>query len=391
MHSTPRGIWSRDFVLLFGSAVLFWASFYFLFPILPVFTVQRLRADPSQVGLVSSMMSISAILVRPFAGYALDRWGRRWIQIAFLLVFSAVLFSFNLIESLALLLFIRLLQGIPFGVSTTASVTVATDLLPLARRAEGLAYFGLAQTIAMAVAPTVALYLLDNGQFTAVFGTATVVALGATVLAYLLRHPPIRDPSVPFSLRGIFEQRVLWLSLVQAFISLGYGGIVAFITLYAVQLHIANAGLFFTLYAAGTVLSYSVSGRVFDRRGPVLAVGVGLGLLCASYALLALWQAMAGFLSAAFVMGVAMGSITPSLQAMAVNLVPATRRGAASSSLFLAFDLGVGIGAYLLGALARVTGDYAVVYLVSAGVLLLPALLFFVVVMPRYRRQMAAR
>jgi len=382
--TSQKKLWSRDFVLLSGSSLLLWASFYCLVPTLPLFAVERLQCSESQVGLISGAMTITAIVARLLAGYALDRWGRRWIHIVSLVAFCAVMLSHNLVRSMLMLLVIRLLVGIPFGVSTTASITVAADLVPAARRGEGMGHFGLAQTVAVAVAPVLALWLLGDGQFTRVFTAAGWIALGAALLACLVRHPRVPDPDTSFSLRSIVEKRVLWLSLTMLFIRLGVGSVVAFITLYAAQLRIPNAGLFFSLYAAGVVVSRSTSGRFFDRRGPGLVVGLAVGSLFVSYVVLALWQTGRGFLCAAFVMGLAIGAIQPSLEAMVVNMVPAARRGAANATLFSAVDIGMGLGPSLLGVVAQVAGGYATMYLVAGGILLIPALLFFGVVMPKY-------
>jgi MFS family permease len=250
-----------------------------------------------------------------------------------------------------------------------------------------MGYYSLSQTLATALGPALALSVLGDGQFGRLFVAAGVIAVGALALASLIRHPPIRNPAARFSLRSALERRVGWLSVTAGFISLGYGSIVTFITLYAAELGVARAGLFFSVFAAGVVLTRLVSGRTFDRHGPKPVVGASLGLLVAGYIILALAQTETGFLAAAFVLGLGFGALTPSLQAMAVNLVPAERRGAANGTLFSAFDIGIGVGSSLLGAVAQAAGSYATMYLVAAGVLVIPALLFFLVVMPRYVRR----
>jgi len=179
---------------------------------------------------------------------------------------------------------------------------------------------------------------------------------------------------------------VLWISLVQMFVSTGYSSVVVFIILYTDQTGIENAGLFFMMSAVGTVLARSVTGRVFDRHGPRWVFGVGLCLLSASYASLAGWQTTVGFLVGAFVLGAGMGTIRPTLEAMAVNVVTAARRGAANATLFAGFDVGMALGSSILGAMAQAAGSYATMYWVDAGVVLIPALLFFGWVLPRYSK-----
>ena len=184
---------------------------------------------------------------------------------------------------------------------------------------------------------------------------------------------------------------MLWISLVQMFVSTGYSSVVVFITLYTDQTGIGNAGLFFMVSAVGTVLARSITGRVFDRHGPRLVFGVGLCSLSVAYASLAAWQTSVGFLVGAFVLGAAMGAIRPTLEAMALNVVPAARRGAANATLFAGFDVGMALGSSILGAVAQAAGSYATMYWVDAGVVLIPALLFFGWVLPGYSRSQRTR
>jgi MFS family permease len=380
-------VWSRDLLLLFGTAVLAWNSHYLLVPILPLYAAQRLQASPSQVGVLMGILATAAIFSRLLAGYALDRWGRRSIQIVFLALYGIVVLGYGLAPSMSALILLRLLRGIPFGIATTSCDTIASDLVPATRRGEGLGYYALAQTMAMGIGPAVALGVLADGRFGRIFVIAAILPLAAAALAWWIRHPPIRNARTSFSLRSAFERRVGWLSLIMLFIALGYGSLMSFVGLYGAELRIANAGLFFSVYAVGLLAAQAGSGRILDRRGPRWVVGGGLGLLSAAYATLALWQTAAGFFGAAFAMGLGFGAVSNSMRAMAINLVPQERRGAANGTLYSVFDIGIASGSALLGAAAQVVQSYAATYLFVAGLMLVAIVLFFVVILPRYRTQ----
>jgi len=374
----------RDFVVLCGSTLALWSGFFLLLGVVPGYAVERLGCNESQLGLISSAMTITAMGARPWAGYAVDRWGRRWVHVGSLVVFAGALYGYGLVGGLATLLLLRVLMGLPFAFTTTASLTVAADLVPAARRGEGLGYFGLVGPLAMAVAPAAGMWLLGDGRYTLVFGTAAGLLLCAAAVALAIRHPPVRAADALPSLGDMLEKRVLGIGLVVLLIEAGWGSVVVFVPLYAAQLGMANAGLFYTLYSAGALISRPVAGRVFDRHGARPVFGLGLGLLLAAYAILIGWETAAGLLSAASVMGLGLGALGLSLQAMAVNAVPAARRGAASATFNAAFDLGIGVGTSLLGAVAHATGSYATMYLTAAGMAVISAVLFFAVVMPRY-------
>jgi predicted MFS family arabinose efflux permease len=382
-QAQPR-LWTRDLVLLLGSTLLVWSSFYFLLPVLPLYVVQRLGGTPAQVGLLMAAVGVLSIVGRLFSGWACDRWGRRPVQLIFLLLFCAVVFSYNLATTFGVLLLVRFLHGWPFGGSTTAGQVVASDLVPAARRGEGIGYYALAQTAAMAIGPVLAFAILGGGDFGRLFVAAGLLAVGALVLAWLIRHPLVRDPAVQFSLATIFERRVLWISVVGLFIALGYSGVTSFISLHAQELGVANAGVFFTLYAVGMVTIRSLVGRVFDRRGPGLPMAAGLALLALCYITLALWRTEAGYLAGGLLFGLGYGASVPTMQAMVVNVVPPARRGSATATLFAIYDVGMSIGPYANGLLAE-AGGYSTMYMVGAALLVVPALLFYGRVLREYR------
>ena len=125
--TSQEKLWSRDYVLFLGSTVLLWISFYFLLLTLPVYVVQHLHGSQTQVGLLSGLLTISAVVSRPLAGYAVDRWGRRVVHLPSILLFCGVVFSYNWTRTLFALLVVRLLHGIPFGAATTANSTLAAS------------------------------------------------------------------------------------------------------------------------------------------------------------------------------------------------------------------------------------------------------------------------
>ncbi len=379
---THTRIWTRDFAMLVGSTFLLWSSFYFLTPVMPLYVVQGLGGTAAQVGLQFTAVNILSVVGRLVSGWACDRWGRRPVQILFLVLFCAAALSYNLATTFGALLLIRFLHGLPFGGSTTAGQVVASDLVPAARRGEGIGYYTLAGTVAMATGPALALAILGRGSFGRVFVVSGLLAGGALLLAWLIRQPPVSNPQARFTLGGLFERSVLGVSFVSLFIALGYSAVVGFISLYAVELGVANAGVFFTLYAVGVVVIRPLAGRLYDRRGPGWVMAGGLPLLGLSYLTLALWRAPAGYLAAGLLFGLGYGAVIPVLQAMTISLVPPARRGAANATLFAIFDVGMSASPYAYGLLVE-AGGYPLAYLVAA-VLLVPAGVLFGKVLGEY-------
>src|SRR5699024_914105 len=77
--------------------------------------------------------------------------------------------SYAFIISIGVLVIMRIVQGIGWGFSTTATSTIATDLVPPERRGEGLGYFGLSGNLALAFGPALGLTLVGIISFTSLF------------------------------------------------------------------------------------------------------------------------------------------------------------------------------------------------------------------------------
>jgi MFS family permease len=381
--SSPK-IWNRDFTLLFLSSFLTWGGFHFLLPTLPLYISDYLGGSPAQVGSISSLLALSTVLARPLAGYALDRWGRRPVYLLSMVLFCLVAFGYTLATSLALLAVIRVLQAVPFAGSTTGSNTIASDLVPPERRGEGLGLFGISGTLSMAIGPAAALAVLGDGQFSRMFLVQGLVAVAALLVSLPVRYPNVRNAGVSFTLSNLLERRVGWLSVATAFTYLAFGGIVTFITLYAEQYQIGGVGWFFAIYAAGLLVSRAISGRWFDRSGPRLPLYAGLALECAGLLALGLWRSEVGLAVAALLVGLGLGAMSAPIFAMAINLVPDERRGAANATVFTAIDLGIGVGSNVLGAVAQAASSYALMYVAAGAVLVVPMAIYVAKVVPQY-------
>ena len=116
---------------------------------LPVYVIDGLKGKPEEIGLVATVFLISSVLCRPFTGKWLDDLGRKKILFISLSLFLAATVMYFGAQSLFLLLALRFLHGIGFGMATTATGTIVTDVAPAHRRGEALAYFGVFMSLPM--------------------------------------------------------------------------------------------------------------------------------------------------------------------------------------------------------------------------------------------------
>lgn len=354
MNKSKTTIWSSSFILLTLSVLFMAISFYFLIPTLPLYISQVLHADNSTVGFVIAMFTISALIIRPFGGYFLDRMGRKIIFIISFL-FMAIFFNLYLVASTVVLMAaFRFLHGLAWGVTSTSGATLAVDILPCEKRGEGLGIYGLSMPIAMSIGPLLGFYILHISNYDILFISGFVLCLIGLILTLFIKYPHYEKPKKPRGLgfHSLIEVKSLPLSINVLFTSLPYGGLVSFVALYASEAGVKNAGMFFLIFAGGIAISRIFAGKIFDKFGPKNLFLSGIVLLIIGLPILALVKNPYGFFVSSAILGIGNGIIFPVSQAMINNMVLINRRGVANSTLFLAFDLGIGSGMILTGFLA---------------------------------------
>ncbi len=363
-------LWTRDFILISIASLFITLGFQMLLPVLPVFSA-KLGGSDAWAGLVVGIFTISAVLIRPIAGQLLDKQGRRGIFTLGLTVFLMCVVAYSRTSTILVLLTLRFIHGFGWGASSTASSTIASDIIPKSRLGEGMGYFGLTSTLAMAIAPALGLGILSEYGFNTVFYISAGAVLISIFVALLIKY--IKPSAIPKTYSegltkpkkaGMFERTAIPTAVVIFFVTMTYGAIVSFIALYAGQKQIENIGLFFTVYAIALLISRPYFGRLTDKKGASYAVLPGIANVILSMSLIYLANSLTFFLVAGFIYGIGFGAIQPALQAMSVSKVNHTRRGAANATFFLGFDLGIGAGSILWGIIAEKVG-YQIIYLLA--------------------------
>ncbi len=353
-------LWTKDFILFCLSYLLLAAGFYFLLPTLPVFVTEVLGEDKSKIGYIIGFYALSALLIRPFSGYALDFLGRRRVYLISLLMFTLATFLYSYAATFLGLLMLRLFHGLGWGMVTTGGGTIPADLVPKQRRGEGIGYFGLSITLAMAIGPLLGLWMLQETSFDflfyATFGI-TVISLG---LAYLVKYPdiavdskPSTEAKVTHQKRKVFETKASHASVVVFLFCVAYASVFSFVAVFSQENKLGHSGLFFFLLAIGVGISRPLAGKLMDRKGPNQIMSLSfllgfIGFITLSFSS----QYLSLFLLSGFIIGIGCGSIIPTLQTMIMNMVLPERRGAANATYYAAVDLGISVGSVVLGYVA---------------------------------------
>jgi len=386
-HKSAERLWTREFILLTTALFLISTAFYFLLPTLPVFVVEVLGVGNKEVGLIVSVFTLSALIIRPFAGLALDLLGRKSILVISSLIFTITFLGYPWITLFIPLLILRFLHGLNWGISTSAVFTVIVDIVPQKKRGRGLGYSGLAFNLAMAIGPVIGLLIMGTDRYNAMFYGAFGIAVLGTITFLFVKYPSFSKPEgLKFSWKGLIAKKTIPVSLNVLFVMLTFGGVLTFVMLYAMELDLSSyTGIFFTIMALGMGLARVFGGQIFDRFGPRIIVLIGLILASSGFLLLARLPYCSCFLASSFLIGAGLGIVVPTFQSMANNLVPKERRGVANSTYLLGLDLGIGLGSVLSGYLADLV-SLSFSYLFSVGIIVLCLIIFFGFTLPHYKR-----
>lgn len=373
-------IMDEGFLSISVTSFFLFMGFYVLLTTLPLYILDDLKGDETQVGLIISVFLIAAVISRPFTGKWIDEVGRRKILLASLIVFAVSSLLYFWADTLPALLALRFLHGAGFGMATTATGAIVADIVPNERRGEGLGYYAMFMNLAMVIGPFAGLTIVQYASFTWIFALCTVLSFIAIVLGAFVKIPQTAESSVKhpkFTLSSLFEKNAVPVAISAGILAFAYSGILSFISVYAKELDLLEAAsFFFVVYAAFIIMSRPFTGRWFDMYGENKVIYPAIILFAAGLFLLSQANSTFVFLLSGAVIGLGYGTIVPSLQTVAIKQADPAKRGLATSTFFTLFDTGIGLGSYVLGILAVKTG-FASLYFMLAGVALFGLLIYY--------------
>lgn len=351
-------LWNANYLKAWSANFTLYFSFMVVTPLFPLYLSEVFGATKDQTGMVLSGYALTALLIRPFSGFLVDSFPRKLVLLVCYGLFALFFGGYLMAGSLLFFCILRTLHGAPMGATTVANSTVAIDVLPSSRRAEGIGYYGLSNNLGTAIAPTIGMLIYQwthNYDFIFLISLLTA-SIGFFINSTLKLKPrPLVELKTPVSLDRFILLKGMPEALCIALYSFSYGVVSTYIAIYAKEeLGITTGtGLFFTLLCVGLISSRLVGARGL-RKGRVTenaTSGVIISLI--GYLVFAAFHNAWGFYGAAFIVGLGNGHMFPAFQTMFINLAPNSQRGTANSTLFTAWETGVGLGIILGGVVAE--------------------------------------
>lgn len=338
----------RDYAIAWVASLVFFGAFYALLVPLPLY-LTHIGLPDWQVGVILGAFGVTSLLSRPLAGIFADAWGRQRVMLVGAGALAAGAVGAGMTALPLLLVGMRVLQATGYVAFTTAATALVSDVARPEQRGAALARFGVSVNIAMTAAPaavSAGLAALTLRGALWLSGGLAALSGGLSLLLGRSRgteehRPPSRallsvpaGLSIPMAAAGMF--------------GVGYGAFLQFLPLLTERRGLGSAGLAYTAYGVGIILTRMLTARLLDRGDRTQVLVPAFLLLAAGLTGFALAESRFLVYAAAVIFAAGSGVLHPALIAIHVESMPAGERGRATAVFYLGFDLGIGLGAWAL-------------------------------------------
>ena len=374
-------LWNRNYCKVMVANFTLFFAFYVLTPLLPLYLSEHFGATKDVIGLVLSGYTVTALVMRPFSGYLVDSFPRKTVLMVSFTAFAIFFAGYLAASTLLLFTIVRTLHGGPFGALTVANSTVAIDVLPSSRRTEGIGYYGLSNNLAMAIAPTVGIFVYRyTHSFELLFWIALTVAVAGLTVDSTITIPAkeLVQDKTKLSLDRFFLVRGWLLGLNMVAFGFCFGVRSNYLAIYCKEVMgiTGGTGPYFMLCSVGLILSRLQGGRALRQGRVTHNAASGMVISLVGYTLFILVPNMVGYYTSALLIGLGNGHMWPAFQNMTISVAPNNQRGTANSTILVSWDVGMGLGILVGGIVAELLG-YSAAFWTVAAVNAAGVLLFF--------------
>lgn len=352
MIKVKDSIYTKDFVLICFGSMFFSASYNMLIPELPGYLSSLGGAEFK--GFIISLFTLTACLSRPVSGQLIDTIGRKPVLIIGTVVCLICGFLYPLLGTVAGFLLLRLLHGFSTGFSPTAMTAYVSDVAPQNRWGEALGWQSLFFGMGLALGPALGSLIRLYYSFDVLFYSSSLIAFLALAIVMNLKETLIVKKPFAFQILKITRQNILASevispSIVTFLTYLAFGMVLTLIPDWSEHLGIVYKGLFFIIFTVSSLLIRFMAGRLSDKYGRVPLIYTGLVILLISLTIMGYFQTIVGLIMASIAYGLAMGILSPSLNAWTIDLSRPEHRGKAIATMYIGLEAGIGLGALLSG------------------------------------------
>ena len=360
-----------------------------LTPVLPLYlSLQGLSA--AHIGMVMGIMAIGALVMRPWAGRAVDRQGSRPVILLGQVLIGACFASFIWFTGFWPLLLIRFIQGAAQSFYSTGAVTFASSVESPQNTASAISLYTVFTMIGLGSATSLAPFLFQEiGFIPLVLFSLLMLSVAISFTIWRARPiAPIRDANaLPFS--SVRHLKAVWAPTICLFASnFVFSTLFTFVPLYAVSMSIPSYSVFYIFFAIAVIVTRLGVQRLTEAfRAETVATAASL-MNVGSALIIAIYPSTVTFAISGVLIGLGFGVIFPALTIYVIQRIPPAVKGTGLSILTASGDVGNALGASILGLVAEWFG-FRWVFILSALVVLICAHYFYDTLVTRPAREQA--
>ena len=375
--------WQRTLFVMMGIQLGMNMGFTVLSPIMPLFLPQLGVHDPAQVdlwaGILAAITPLIAAFASPIWGRVADRRGRKLMVLRSCFAIAVFMGLMSLVANVWQFAGLRALMGV-FAGFNAATISLVASQVPPGRLGYSLGWLSTGQLVGALVGPLLGGFVADvTGSYRAPFVFTSGVCALCGLLALVLVRERFTPPQTGARKAGLVQSLgvlsrspgLLPLFVVLLLAQFGVQAVQPVVTLYVAQLlgpvpALATlGGLAFSV----TGLADLIASPFLGRRSDVLGYRRVLLIALAGAALASVPQAFVpnywSFVATRFALGLFVGGILPTANALVGRLAAAGDRGTVYGVTASAMFLGQSLGP-LSGGIIAATIGLRWVFLVTA-------------------------
>lgn len=372
---TPNFIWAL--VVMFG---IYMVS-SILLSLMAIFAKEITNQD-TYAGMMTSVFTLGALSVRFLAGKLIEYFSSKKVVLTGIALMIIGSLFFIDCQYITLALIGRVLQGIGFGMSATATNTYIATMCHPTRLLEGISFTSVAMSLTAVLGPAIGFQIVgvNFNRFNWLF----IITIGIGLITFFIMtfERPVHVESTDVKFISHNAKAVLWRPLILPVMilfmnALTQSSIVSFLALFAISLNFVGIGSFFSINAVGMITSRFIMNKLVERYGKFTMILVNTFVFSVSVFLLTQVRSMLHMLLLAFPAGFTMGSIAPIINTYLIQKMPQNKKGLANAVYFSALDIGFGLGSLGWGIIAM-NVDYGMIFYLAALIQLVAVILSYI-------------
>ncbi|MBD5507157.1 MAG: MFS transporter, partial [Lachnospiraceae bacterium] len=228
--------------------------------------------------------------------------------------------------------------------------TLAGDVLPPNKVGQGVNRFALTISLGMAAGPFIGIQVQNHMSSK----TSFIVLFALTAIALIcvsfchIEYPKAERKK--FVLADAFYKPALPFMFNMMFIMIPFGAVIAYSSIFAQEKGLSAVIPYFYIFlVAGMLISKFSTQKMIDAGKHKVLVVISLIVLLVTMGSYFFMKASVHLLLAGFLLGVGYGILQPLFQSFVTGTTPAPKRGTANATYLLSYDIGIGIGSFVMG------------------------------------------